>query len=103
VNVTAGAATHGTTGFSAYAAAKGGVVGLALTLAVELHRFGIRVNALAPAALTDMLRQLPSELSSPMIGSGLPTVEDCAQVALGLVADDAPNGEVVDVRGGANV
>lgn len=102
VNVTSGAATHGTAGFSAYAAAKGGVVGLGRTLAVELHRFGICVNALAPAALTDMLRQLPPELLDPMIESGLPTVEDCAQVTLGLVVDDAPNGEIVDVVGSAS-
>jgi 3-oxoacyl-[acyl-carrier protein] reductase len=74
-------------------------VGLARTLAVELGRFGIRVNALAPAALTDMLRQLPPELLDPMIEAGLPTVEECAQVALGLVVDDAPNGEVVHVGG----
>jgi NAD(P)-dependent dehydrogenase (short-subunit alcohol dehydrogenase family) len=99
VNVTSGAATHGNAGFSAYAAAKGGVVGLARTLAVELERFGIRVNALAPAALTDMLRQLPPELLDPMIEAGLPTVEECAQTALGLVIDDAPNGEVVHVGG----
>ena len=99
VNVTSGAGTHGTAGFSAYAAAKGGVVGLALTLAVELERFGIRVNALAPAALTDMLRQLPPELLDPMIEAGLPTVEECAQAALGLVVDDAPNGQVVHVGG----
>ena len=99
VSVTSGAATRGNAGFSAYAAAKGGVVGLALTLAVELHRFGIRVNALAPAALTDMLRQLPPELLDPMIEAGLPTVEERAQAALGLVVDDAPNGEVVHVGG----
>jgi NAD(P)-dependent dehydrogenase (short-subunit alcohol dehydrogenase family) len=97
VNVTSGAGTHGTPGFSAYAAAKGGVVGLALTLAVELEGFGIRVNALAPAALTDMLRQLPTELLDPMIEAGLPTVEECAHAALGLVVDDAPNGQIVHV------
>jgi NAD(P)-dependent dehydrogenase (short-subunit alcohol dehydrogenase family) len=97
VNVTSGAGTHGTAGFSAYSAAKGGVVGLALTLAVELERFGIRVNALAPAALTDMLRQLPPELLDPMVESGLPRVEDCAEAALGLVVDGAPNGEIVHV------
>ena len=98
VNVTSAAGTHGTPGFAAYAAAKGGVVALAFTLARELEQFGIKVNVLSPAALTDMLRQLPPDLLEPMIERGLPTVEDCAEVALGLVVDDAPNGKVVQVE-----
>jgi len=103
VNVTSTAGTHGTPGFSAYAAAKGGVVGLALTLALELAGFGIKVNVLSPGALTDMLRQLPAELLDPMIERGLPSVDDCAQEALELVVDEAPNGTVahVDVGGPA--
>ena len=101
VNVTSGAGTHGVPGFSAYGAAKGGVVGLTLTLAQELERFGIRVNALSPGALTDMLRQLPPELLDPLVENGLPTVEDCARAALQLVVDDAPNGEVVPVPASA--
>jgi NAD(P)-dependent dehydrogenase (short-subunit alcohol dehydrogenase family) len=99
VNVTSAAGTHGVPGFAAYAAAKGGVVALTLTLALELEGFGIRVNALSPSALTDMLRQLPPELLEPMVAAGLPTVEDCAEAALTLVVDDAPNGTVLTVRG----
>jgi 3-oxoacyl-[acyl-carrier protein] reductase len=97
VNVTSGAGVHGVPGFSAYSAGKGGIVGLTFTLALELARFGIRVNALSPAALTDMLKQLPPELLDPMVEAGLPTVEDCADTALTLVVDDAPTGQVVDV------
>ncbi|MEX1008112.1 MAG: SDR family oxidoreductase [Acidimicrobiia bacterium] len=97
LNVTSGAGTHGVPGFSAYGAAKGGVVGLTLTLARELEAFGIKVNALSPGALTDMLRQLPPELLDPLVERGLPTVEDCAEEALRLVVDDAPNGQVVHV------
>lgn len=97
LNVTSGAGTHGVPGFSAYGAAKGGVVGLTLTLARELEGFGIKVNALSPGALTDMLRQLPPALLDPLVERGLPTVEDCAEAALRLVVDDAPNGQVVHV------
>ena len=51
VNVTSGAGVHGVPGFSAYAAAKGGIVGLSFTLALELARFGIKVErALARGA-----------------------------------------------------
>jgi NAD(P)-dependent dehydrogenase (short-subunit alcohol dehydrogenase family) len=98
VNVTSVAGTHGVPGFAAYGAAKGGVVALTLTLALELEAFGIRVNALSPAALTDMLRQLPPALLDPMIEAGLPTVEQCAQAALALVVEDAPNGTVLAVN-----
>ena len=55
------------------------------------------MNALSPAALTDMLKQLPPELLDPMVEAGLPTVEDCADTALTLVVDDAPTGQVVGV------
>jgi 3-oxoacyl-[acyl-carrier protein] reductase len=103
VNVTSGAGTHGVPGFSAYSAGKGGIVGLSLTLAQELGRFGITVNALSPAALTDMLEQLPPELLDPMIEAGLPTVEDCADTALTLVVDDAPTGQVVSVTPATNL
>jgi 3-oxoacyl-[acyl-carrier protein] reductase len=103
VNVTSAAGTRGTPGFSAYAAAKGGVVGLALTLARELESFGIKVNVLSPAALTDMLRQLPPELLDPLVATGLPSVADCADATLRLVVDDAPNGEVVQVGGDSPV
>ena len=40
VNVISGAGTHGNVGFSAYAASKGGLVGLTMTLAKELAASG---------------------------------------------------------------
>lgn len=98
LNVTSTAGTDGVAGFSAYGAAKGGIVALTYTLARELARFGIRVNALSPAALTDMLQQLPPELLDPMIEAGLPTVDDCAAAALELLGEDAPTGRVVAVE-----
>ena len=96
LNVVSGAGTHGTIGFSSYAASKGGLVALTLTWAQELARFGIRVNALSPSALTDMMRQLPSELLDPM-KDRLPDPADVAKVALFLVSDAAGliNGQIV--------
>jgi len=96
LNVISGAGTHGTIGFSSYAASKGGLVGLTMTWAQELATFGIRVNALSPAALTDMMRQLPPELLAPM-EARLPTPDDVAEVALFLISDRAKlvNGQIV--------
>ena len=96
LNVVSGAGTHGTIGFSSYAASKGGLVGLTYTWAQELAGFGIRVNALSPAALTDMMRQLPPEILDPM-ASRLATPDDVAEVALFLVSDASStvNGQIV--------
>ena len=96
LNVISGAGTHGTIGFSSYAASKGGLVGLTMTWAQELIGFGIRTNALSPSALTDMMRQLPPELLGPM-EDRLPAPDDVAEVALFLVSDRAKlvNGQIV--------
>ncbi len=96
LNVISGAGTVGTIGFSSYAASKGGLVGLTMTWAKELTRFGIRVNALSPSALTDMMRQLPPELLDPMEAS-LAAPADVADVALLLVSDlgRSVNGQIV--------
>jgi NAD(P)-dependent dehydrogenase (short-subunit alcohol dehydrogenase family) len=92
LNVTSGAGISGTAGFASYAAAKGGLNGLSYTLALELGRFGIRVNLLAAGALTDMLRQLPPELLDPMKDS-VPSVEANALTALHLVATEGVTGQ----------
>lgn len=54
VNVTSGAGLFGMFGQANYSAAKAGVIGLTRVMDLELHRCGIRVNALAPVAATDM-------------------------------------------------
>jgi 3-oxoacyl-[acyl-carrier protein] reductase len=96
LNVISGAGTDGSIGFSSYAASKGGLVGLTMTWAKELAGFGIRVNALSPSALTDMMRQLPPELLGPM-EDRLATPEEVARVALFLVSDlgQAVRGQII--------
>jgi 3-oxoacyl-[acyl-carrier protein] reductase len=101
LNVVSGAGTQGTVGFSSYAASKGGLVALTLTWAQELAPFGIRVNALSPAALTDMMRQLPPELLGPM-EDRLPSPAEVADVATVLVSERCGlvNGQIVGAHGG---
>jgi len=56
------AAYEGQIGQAAYAASKGGIVGLVLPAARELAQFGIRVNAVAPGIFsTPMLQALPEQ------------------------------------------
>lgn len=62
VNTASIAAFEGQIGQAAYAASKGGIVGMALPMARELARFGIRVMTIAPGAFhTPMVEGVPQE------------------------------------------
>lgn len=52
--LTSKSALFGNPGQANYSAAKAGIIGLTKTLALELKRFDLRVNCVAPAAKTDM-------------------------------------------------
>jgi NAD(P)-dependent dehydrogenase (short-subunit alcohol dehydrogenase family) len=64
------AAYEGQIGQAAYAASKGGVVGLVLPAAREFAQFGIRVNAIAPGIFsTPMLHALPEAAQQSLAAS----------------------------------
>jgi NAD(P)-dependent dehydrogenase (short-subunit alcohol dehydrogenase family) len=63
VLTTSASGLFGTFGQANYGAAKAGLVGLMNVLAVEGARHGIRVNAVAPTALTQMTEGLLGELA----------------------------------------
>ncbi|MEU6379372.1 SDR family oxidoreductase [Streptomyces sp. NPDC046909] len=54
VNTSSGAGLLGSVGQGNYSAAKAGIIGLTLVAAAELGRYGVQVNAIAPAARTRM-------------------------------------------------
>ena len=60
VNTTSGAGLVGNFGQSNYATAKAAVVGLTQTLALELHRIGVTVNAIGPAGATRITGTMPN-------------------------------------------
>jgi NAD(P)-dependent dehydrogenase (short-subunit alcohol dehydrogenase family) len=59
VNTTSVSGLVGNFGQANYSAAKAGIYGLTRTASIELQRFGIRVNAVAPLAKTRLTAELP--------------------------------------------
>jgi len=85
VVTTSSSGLYGNFGQSNYGAAKMAVVGLMNTLQLEGERYGIRVNALAPAAATRMTDGLIDPAVSELLAP-----EHIATAMLALCAEDAP-------------
>jgi 3-oxoacyl-[acyl-carrier protein] reductase len=61
INVTSTAGVLGTIGQINYSAAKAGIVGLTMSAAKELAKYGITVNAIAPGAATPMTETIRTD------------------------------------------
>lgn len=92
-----------------YAASKGGIIAFTKTLAVEVARYNITANTVAPGfTLTDMLMQVPMNIQEqiktkiPMGRFGSP--EEIAKAVGFLVTEgDYITGQQINVNGGAYV
>ncbi|MCW2584095.1 MAG: 3-oxoacyl-[acyl-carrier protein] reductase [Klenkia sp.] len=69
VNVTSYTGMHGNIGQANYAAAKGGIIAFTKTVAKEVARFGITVNAISPNAATAMVAAVPADKLAEMTAS----------------------------------
>ncbi|MFJ9828360.1 SDR family oxidoreductase [Streptomyces sp. NPDC101160] len=94
VNTTSGAGLLGSVGQGNYAAAKAGIVGLTLVAAAEMGRYGVQVNAIAPAARTRMTEQTFAGLAA------LPEDVSPLVVWLGSAASAGVTGRVFEAEGG---
>ncbi|MTE01619.1 SDR family NAD(P)-dependent oxidoreductase [Paracoccus sp. YIM 132242] len=61
VHMTSTSGLIGNLGQANYAAAKLGIVGLSKCIAIDMQRFGVRSNAVAPFAWTRMVSSIPDE------------------------------------------
>ena len=104
VNVSSIAGRAGGVAGAHYAASKAGLIGLTFSLASELARYGITVNAVAPTAVeTDMLEALRGSLDRIISVTPLGRIakpEEVAHAILFLIENDFITAEVVDVNGG---
>jgi NAD(P)-dependent dehydrogenase (short-subunit alcohol dehydrogenase family) len=99
------AAYDGQMGQAAYAASKGGVVGMTLPIARDLARNGIRNMTIAPGIFgTPMLFSMPKELQDALAASvpfpsRLGTPADYAKLVQHIITNEMLNGEVIRLDG----
>jgi len=105
INTASVAAFEGQIGQAAYAASKGGVVAMALPIARELARYGIRVNTIAPGIfITPMLASLPQEAQDSLgqqvpFPSRLGAPSEFADLVAAIIGNPMLNGEVIRLDG----
>ena len=105
VNTASVAAYEGQIGQAAYAASKGGVVGMTLPMARELARFGIRVNTVAPGVFwTPMVDGMPDEVQQSLAASipfppRLGQPREFADLVAYILTNTYLNGETIRLDG----
>ncbi|BAC73916.1 putative dehydrogenase [Streptomyces avermitilis MA-4680 = NBRC 14893] len=103
VNTSSGAGLLGSVGQGNYSAAKAGIVGLTLVAAAELARYGVQVNAIAPAARTRMTeRAFAGTMAAPDAGFDAMAPENVSPLVvwLGSAASAGVTGRVFEAEGG---
>lgn len=105
INTASIAAFDGQIGQAAYAASKGGVVGLTLPIARELARSGIRICTIAPGLFaTPILNMLPDEAKKALgdqvpFPSRLGYPAEFAQLVEQIIENPMLNGETIRLDG----
>ncbi len=107
VNVSSINGMRGKFGLANYSASKAGLIGLTKTVAKELGRYNVNVNAVAPGyVLTPLTQKLPDKIitqaKAETVFGRLAEPEDVAKLILFLCSNLAQHitGEVIKVDGG---
>ncbi|KAA3601495.1 MAG: SDR family NAD(P)-dependent oxidoreductase [Calditrichaeota bacterium] len=107
VNVSSINGMRGKFGLANYSASKAGLIGLTKTVAKELGKFNVNVNAVAPGIVgTNLVKKLPENILAKALTETVlnrfAEPEDVAKAILFLCSDFARHitGEVIKVDGG---
>jgi NAD(P)-dependent dehydrogenase (short-subunit alcohol dehydrogenase family) len=103
IMTTSGAGLLGSVGQSNYVAAKAGIAGLTVVAASELARYGITVNAIAPAARTRMTEQVFADMMAvPEGGFDTMSPDNVSPLVVWLGSAESKDvtGRVFEVEGG---
>ena len=100
VNTSSGAGLHGNVGQTNYSAAKAGIAAMTVVNAMELNRYGVRANCIAPVARTRLTLQTPGMGES--MQQHLFDPENVSPLVAVLAAETCLfNGQVFSVYGGS--
>ncbi|KXO98446.1 SDR family oxidoreductase [Tsukamurella pseudospumae] len=103
INTSSGAGLLGSIGQGNYAAAKAGIAEMTIQAAAEMGRYGITVNAIAPAARTRMTETtFADDMAAPEDGFDAMAPENVSPLVvwLGSVESADITGRVFEVEGG---
>jgi 3-oxoacyl-(acyl-carrier-protein) reductase len=106
INISSFVGQAGNFGQANYAASKGAIIAFTKTAAIELAKYNVTVNSIAPGfTLTDMLAKVPQNVQEqikakiPMGRFGLP--EEIAKAVAFIAADgDYITGQQININGG---
>jgi NAD(P)-dependent dehydrogenase (short-subunit alcohol dehydrogenase family) len=100
VNTSSGAGLHGNLGQTNYSAAKAGIAIMTVVNAMELQRYGVRANCIAPVARTRLTMQTPG--MGEAMQQHLFDPENVSPLVAVLASEGCPfNGHVFSVYGGS--
>jgi NAD(P)-dependent dehydrogenase (short-subunit alcohol dehydrogenase family) len=103
INTSSGAGLLGSVGQGNYSAAKGAIAAMTLVAAAEMGRYGVTVNALAPAARTPMTETVFAEqMAVPEEGFDAMDPANVSPLVVWLASESsgAVSGRVFEVEGG---